>query len=111
MVGLSDRETHTAAELSGGQQQRVAIARALVTQPNVIFADEPTGNLDSAKSYEVMELFRSLNDEHGITIVLVTHEEDIAAYAKRHVRFVDGRIASDSINVRRAGTIARRAAS
>ena len=111
MVGLSDRETHTAAELSGGQQQRVAIARALVTQPNVIFADEPTGNLDSAKSYEVMELFRSLNEEHGITIVLVTHEEDIATYAKRHVRFVDGRIASDSINVRRAGTIARRAAS
>jgi putative ABC transport system ATP-binding protein len=111
MVGLSDRETHTAAELSGGQQQRVAIARALVTQPNVIFADEPTGNLDSAKSYEVMELFRNLNDAHGITIVLVTHEEDIAAYAKRHVRFVDGRIASDSINVHRAGTIARRAAS
>jgi putative ABC transport system ATP-binding protein len=111
MVGLSDRETHTAAELSGGQQQRVAIARALVTQPNVIFADEPTGNLDSAKSYEVMELFRSLNEEHGITIVLVTHEEDIATYAKRHVRFVDGRIASDSINVHRAGHIARRAAS
>jgi|SRR5579871_1080038 len=111
MVGLSDRGTHTAAELSGGQQQRVAIARALVTQPNVIFADEPTGNLDSAKSYEVMDLFRSLNEEHGITIVLVTHEEDIAAYAKRHVRFVDGRIASDSPNLHRAGTIARRAAS
>jgi putative ABC transport system ATP-binding protein len=111
MVGLSDRETHTAAELSGGQQQRVAIARALVTQPNVIFADEPTGNLDSAKSYEVMELFRNLNEEHGITIVLVTHEEDIAAYAKRHVRFVDGRVALDSANVHRVGRIAKRTAS
>jgi putative ABC transport system ATP-binding protein len=111
MVGLSDREAHTAAELSGGQQQRVAIARALVTEPNVIFADEPTGNLDSAKSYEVMELFRNLNEQHGITIVLVTHEEDIAAYAKRHVRFVDGRIASDSANLHRAGRIAKRAAS
>ena len=96
LVGLSDRESHTAAELSGGQQQRVAIARALVTNPSVVFADEPTGNLDSSRSHEIMQLFRSLNEEHGITIVLVTHEEDIAAYAKRHVRFVDGRIASDS---------------
>ena len=96
LVGLSDRESHTAAELSGGQQQRVAIARALVTNPSVVFADEPTGNLDSSRSHEIMQLFRSLNDEHGITIVVVTHEEDIAAYAKRHVRFVDGRIASDS---------------
>lgn len=111
MVGLSDRETHTAAELSGGQQQRVAIARALVTQPNVIFADEPTGNLDSAKSYEVMDLFRNLNEEHGITIVLVTHEEDIAAYAKRHVRFVDGRIATDDANPQRASRFAKRVAS
>jgi len=111
MVGLSDRATHTAAELSGGQQQRVAIARALVTRPNVIFADEPTGNLDSAKSYEVMELFRNLNEEHGITIVLVTHEEDIAAYANRHVRFVDGRIASDGPHLHRAGQVAKRAAS
>jgi putative ABC transport system ATP-binding protein len=111
MVGLSDRGSHTASELSGGQQQRVAIARALVTRPNVIFADEPTGNLDSAKSYEVMDLFRSLNEEHGITIVLVTHEEDIAAYAKRHVRFVDGRIASDGANVHRAGRAVTRAAS
>ena len=111
MVGLSDRATHTASELSGGQQQRVAIARALVTQPNVIFADEPTGNLDSAKSYEVMDLFRNLNEEHGITIVLVTHEEDIAAYAKRHVRFMDGRVASDSPNLHRAGRVAQRAVS
>jgi putative ABC transport system ATP-binding protein len=96
LVGLSDRESHTAAELSGGQQQRVAIARALVTNPSVVFADEPTGNLDTARSHEVMELFRTLNEEHGITIVLVTHEEDIAAYAARHIRFLDGRIASDS---------------
>jgi putative ABC transport system ATP-binding protein len=100
LVGLSDRETHTASELSGGQQQRVAIARALVTDPDVIFADEPTGNLDTAKSHEVMKLFRELNEEHGITIVLVTHEEDIAAYAKRHIRFLDGKIASDAPNPR-----------
>ncbi len=96
LVGLSERESHTAAELSGGQQQRVAIARALVTDPSVVFADEPTGNLDTARSHEIMQLFRSLNEEHGITIVLVTHEEDIAGYAKRHIRFLDGRIASDS---------------
>jgi putative ABC transport system ATP-binding protein len=100
LVGLSDREAHTAAELSGGQQQRVAIARALVTDPDVIFADEPTGNLDTARSHDVMKLFRELNEEHGITIVLVTHEEDIAAYAKRHIRFLDGRIASDAPNAR-----------
>ena len=111
LVGLSDREAHTASELSGGQQQRVAIARALVTEPAVIFADEPTGNLDSARSYEVMDLFRKLNEERGITIVLVTHEEDIAAYAKRHIRFVDGRIASDRANPQRAGRPQRRAAS
>ena len=107
LVGLSDRESHTAAELSGGQQQRVAIARALVTNPSVVFADEPTGNLDTSRSHEIMQLFRSLNDEHGITIVLVTHEEDIAAYAKRHVRFLDGRIASDSARPERDLTKAR----
>jgi putative ABC transport system ATP-binding protein len=101
MVGLADRERHTPSELSGGQQQRVAIARALVSQPDVIFADEPTGNLDSARSYEVMDLFTQLNEERGITVVLVTHEEDIAAYAKRHIRFVDGRIASDAPNPHR----------
>ena len=96
-VGLSDRVHHSAAELSGGQQQRVAIARALVTTPSAIFADEPTGNLDSAKSHEIMALLRSLNETQGLTIVLVTHEEEIAAYARRQVRFLDGRIASDSL--------------
>jgi putative ABC transport system ATP-binding protein len=95
MVGLLGRESHTAAELSGGQQQRVAIARALVTEPAVIFADEPTGNLDSARGHEIMRLFTTLNAQHGITIVLVTHEEDIAGYARRHVRFLDGRISAD----------------
>jgi len=98
MVGLSDREHHTASELSGGQQQRVAIARALVTNPAVIFADEPTGNLDSAKSHEIMSLLTALNKDQGITIVLVTHEEDIATYARRHIRFLDGRIESDDGN-------------
>ena len=97
LVGLSDRESHTASELSGGQQQRVAIARALVTNPAVIFADEPTGNLDSVKGHEIMNLLRQLNRTHGITVVVVTHEEDIAAYAKRHIRFRDGRIESDDL--------------
>ncbi|HEX2593027.1 MAG TPA: ABC transporter ATP-binding protein [Rhizomicrobium sp.] len=96
-VGLENRGDHTASELSGGQQQRVAIARALVTEPSVIFADEPTGNLDSQKTREVMELLKSLNDERGITIVLVTHEEDVAAYAKRQIRFRDGHIESDIV--------------
>ncbi|MBS0469936.1 MAG: ABC transporter ATP-binding protein [Proteobacteria bacterium] len=95
-VGLAQRADHTAAELSGGQQQRVAIARALVTNPSVMFADEPTGNLDSSKTREIMELLATLNREQRITIVLVTHEEDVAAYAKRQIRFLDGRIASDS---------------
>ncbi|MDE2184044.1 MAG: ABC transporter ATP-binding protein [Alphaproteobacteria bacterium] len=95
-VGLGNRAKHTAAALSGGQQQRVAIARALVSQPAVVFADEPTGNLDSTMSHEIMELLKRLNEERGLTIVLVTHEEDIAAYAKRRVRFKDGRIVSDT---------------
>jgi putative ABC transport system ATP-binding protein len=95
LVGLGDRATHTASELSGGQQQRVAIARALVTDPAVVFADEPTGNLDTARSHEILTLLRRFNRERGVTIVLVTHEEDIATYAKRHVRFRDGRIEAD----------------
>jgi len=95
-VGLGDRADHTAAELSGGQQQRVAIARALVTNPAVMFADEPTGNLDSVKTHEIMQLLKSLNAQRGLTIVLVTHEEDVAAYAKRRIRFRDGHIESDS---------------
>jgi len=95
-VGLGNRGHHMSSELSGGQQQRVAIARALVSEPSVVFADEPTGNLDSTMSHEIMALLKSLNAERGITIVMVTHEEDIAAYAKRRVRFLDGRIVSDS---------------
>ena len=94
-MGLADRAGHTASELSGGQQQRVAIARALVTEPLVVFADEPTGNLDTARSHEIMGLLKSLNAERGITVVLVTHEEFVAAYAKRQVRFLDGHIVSD----------------
>jgi putative ABC transport system ATP-binding protein len=95
-VGLADRAGHTSSELSGGQQQRVAIARALVTDPAVLLADEPTGNLDTRTSGEIMELLTHLNRDRGITIIMVTHESDIAAYADRTVRFVDGRIASDT---------------
>jgi putative ABC transport system ATP-binding protein len=95
-VGLHDREHHTASELSGGEQQRVAIARAIVTDPAVLLADEPTGNLDSSKGREIMDLVSRLNQDQGITVVMVTHEPDIAAYARRILRFVDGRVASDS---------------
>jgi putative ABC transport system ATP-binding protein len=94
-VGLLGREGHTASELSGGQQQRVAIARAIVTNPAVLLADEPTGNLDTRTSLEIMQLLTGLTRQHGMTIVMVTHEDDIAAHAGRIVRFVDGRIASD----------------
>ena len=97
-VGLKGWEHHTPAELSGGQQQRVAIARAIVTEPTVLLADEPTGNLDTQRSYEIMELLWQLNVEHGITVIMVTHEPDMAAYAKRIVRFVDGLVASDERN-------------
>lgn len=90
-VGLVPWASHTPAELSGGQQQRVAIARALVTEPDVLLADEPTGNLDSERSVEIMELLRRLNGE-GITILMVTHEEDMAAFAKTIIRFRDGRV-------------------
>lgn len=95
-VGLAGREGHTTQELSGGQQQRVAIARAIVTNPAVLLADEPTGNLDTKTSREIMELITALNRDNGITVIMVTHEDDIAAYAKRTLRFVDGRIQSDS---------------
>jgi putative ABC transport system ATP-binding protein len=102
LVGLEDRWDHTSSELSGGQQQRVAIARALVTDPAVVFADEPTGNLDTARTHEIMRLLQSLNEEAGITIVLVTHEDEVAAYSKRQIRFRDGRIASDAPTQERA---------
>ena len=94
-LGLEGREHHHPNQLSGGQQQRVAIARALVNQAPLLLADEPTGNLDTRTSIEIMELFVKLNEESGITILLVTHEPDIATYSKRSVRFLDGRIVSD----------------
>jgi len=94
-VGLGDRLNNTRAQLSGGQQQRVAIARALVNQPSIVFADEPTGNLDSKSGEEVMRLFEQLHKE-GKTIVLVTHEKEVAQHAKRQIRVRDGQILSDS---------------
>jgi putative ABC transport system ATP-binding protein len=94
-VGLGGWEQHSPAELSGGQQQRVAIARAIVTAPTILLADEPTGNLDTARSLEIMQLLAALNRDAGITVVMVTHEKEMAAYAGRIVYFVDGLVAHD----------------
>ncbi len=99
IVGLEYRETHMPNQMSGGQQQRVAIARAIVNDAPIILADEPTGNLDTKTSIEVMEFFVNLNEKSGKTIILVTHEPDIAEYSKRIVRFKDGNIISDEVRV------------
>ena len=106
-VGLSDRMYHLPSQLSGGQQQRVAIARAIVNHPKILLADEPTGALDSRTSEEIMQLFSRLNREQGITVVLVTHEPDIAAWARRRVVFRDGRIISDDRTVPRMAEAAQ----
>jgi putative ABC transport system ATP-binding protein len=106
-VGLGDRLDHQPSQLSGGQQQRVAVARALVGDTPIIMADEPTGNLDSQVTIEIMNLLQSLNQERGLTLILVTHEEDVAAYAGRIVRMRDGRILSDTQQAPRRGTVPR----
>lgn len=98
IVGLREWKDHTPGELSGGQQQRVAIARAIATDPAVLFADEPTGNLDSCRAREIMDLLSRLNRERRITVVMVTHEPDMAAYAERIVHFLDGKVSSDLKN-------------
>jgi putative ABC transport system ATP-binding protein len=101
-VGLSDRAGHFPSQLSGGQQQRVAIARALVNNPSLLLADEPTGNLDSRTSIEIMDILQKLNDSHGLTVVIVTHEPDIAQYAKRALEFRDGKMIKDLMIQRRS---------
>ena len=101
-VGLEKWINHTPGELSGGQQQRVAIARAIVGKPKLLLADEPTGNLDSVRSREIMEMLQQLNRQNGITIIMVTHEDEMASYCSRQVRFQDGRIVSDSLKGGRA---------
>jgi putative ABC transport system ATP-binding protein len=100
MVGLSDRAQHFPSQMSGGQQQRVAIARALVNRPPMLLADEPTGNLDSRTSVEIMEIFQDLNDK-GLTILMVTHEHDVAQFSKRVIVFRDGRICRDGPTLNR----------
>ncbi len=97
-VGLEGREHHHPSQLSGGQQQRVAIARALVNEPSILLADEPTGNLDSKTSTEVMAIFQRLNRDLGITVIMITHEPDIASFAKRTILFKDGKIVADHLN-------------
>jgi putative ABC transport system ATP-binding protein len=110
LVGLGERAHHTPSQLSGGQQQRVAIARALVNDPEILLADEPTGNLDTRTSVEIMEVLQRLNREQGITIILITHEHDIAEYAHREVTFRDGRVVSDrTVESRRNATEERAA--
>jgi putative ABC transport system ATP-binding protein len=99
LVGLADRAHHKPTQLSGGQQQRVAIARALVTRPSIILADEPTGALDSKTSMDVMKVFRSLNEELGITVAFVTHEQDVAEYTRRVISLLDGKVVGDTEHV------------
>src|SRR3984957_9335978 len=102
MVGLADRSHHFPSQLSGGQQQRVAIARALVNDPSILLADEPTGNLDSRTSVEIMDIFQKLNEERGLTVVVVTHEPDIAQYANRAMEFRDGKLKKDVLIANRS---------
>ncbi len=102
VVGLTDRAEHHPNQMSGGQQQRVAIARALVNEPSILLADEPTGNLDTATSQEVMEVFAQLRAERGLTIIVITHERDIAAWGTRTIDFKDGRVVADRVNGRNA---------
>jgi len=97
-VGLEGREHHYPSQLSGGEQQRVAIARALVNEPSILLADEPTGNLDTKTSEEIMGIFQRLNRDRGITIIMITHEPDIASFAKRNIHFRDGKIVDDQKN-------------